>query len=156
MDDAQRAAAAFRAVTDFMQEAKLKYETNDEENTAFVTITGDDFPVALLVSVSEEKQCVETYSQLPFAIRKEKTVDIALAIAAINVRIACGKFCLYPDKGLCTFENNEYITGLEGFTPAYGKAVVASAYAVIEEYNDSLYAVNKGMLRVKDFVAALQ
>lgn len=156
MDDIQRADAAFKAITDFMDGAKLKYEANAEERTCFVTVTGNDFPVALLFSVSAEKQRVEAYSQIPFEIKKEKAVDIAMALTAINGRIAYGKFCLYMDKGLCTYENSEYITSLEGFTSEYGKALVATAYSVVEEYNDSLYSLNKGLMTVKDFLASLK
>lgn len=156
MNDTQRAAEAFKAITDFMDEAKLKYEADNEKNVCFVTVTGDDFPVTLMFTVSAAQQRVETYSQIPFEIKKEKAVDIAMALAAINCRIAYGKFCLYMDKGLCTYENSEYITSLEGFTSAYGKALVAPAYSIVEEYNDKLYSINKGLLSVKDFLASLK
>ena len=156
MNDTERATAVVKAITDYMDEAKLKYEADREKNTVFITITGDDFPVTLMFSVSAEKARVETYSQLPFEIKKEKAVDVAMAIAAINARIAYGKFCLYFDKGLCTYENSEYLTGLEGFSSEYGKALVVPAYSIVEEYNDKLFAVNKGMMSVKDFLASLK
>lgn len=156
MNDKERAAAAFEAITGFMDEAKLKYDSESDKNVAFVTITGDDFPVTLMFSVSAEKQRVETYSQMPFEIKPDRSVDVAIALAAINSRIAYGKFCLYIDKGLCTYENSEYITGLDGFSTEYGKSLVGPAYSIVEEYNDKLYAINKGLLTVKDFTASLK
>ncbi len=156
MNNQERAKAAFEAITGFMDEAKLKYDCEPDKLVAFVTITGDDFPVTLMFSVSAEKQRVETYSQMPFEIKQDKGVDVATALAAVNSRIAYGKFCLYFDKGLCTYENSEYITGLGGFTPEYGKSLVGPAYSIIEEYNDKLYAINKGLLTVKDFTASLK
>lgn len=156
MNDKERAAAAYKAITDFMDEAKLKYDSDPDKKVAFVTITGDDFPVTLMLQASEERQRVEVYSQMPFEIKQDKGVDVATALAAINARIAYGKFCLYFDKGLCTYENSEYINGLEGFTSEYGKTLVGPAYSIVEEYNDKLYAINKGLLSVKDFVAQLK
>lgn len=153
MTNSERATAAYNAVTQYMDEAQLQYERRDDEREAFVTITGADFPVTLLFTVNESAQRVETYSQLPFAIKKEKAVDIAAAVAAVNNRIAYGKFCVYFDKGICTFENSEYITDLEGFGAAYGKAIVAPAYAIIDEYNEKLYALNRGLITVKEFTA---
>ena len=155
MTDKERAKAAYKAVCDFLDEAKLKYQKDDAENVAFISITGDDFPVTLMFAASEEKQRIETYSKLPFEIKKEKAVDLAMAIAAINNRIAYGKFVLYIEKDQCTYENSEYLTGLEGFGVEYGRTLVAPAYAVIEEYNDKLYAISKGLLTVKDFLASL-
>ncbi|MCI8458560.1 MAG: YbjN domain-containing protein [Clostridia bacterium] len=153
MTDGERATAAYNAIVRFMTEAKLHYESNEDTREIFVTITGADFPVSLLFTVNEQLQRVETYCELPFAVRKEKAVDMAVALAAVNARIAYGKFCLYFDKGLCTFENTEYITDLEGFSAAYGRAIVAPAYAIADEYNDKLYALNKGLLPLKEFAA---
>lgn len=155
MTDKERAKAAYKSICDFMDDAKLKYQKDDAENVAFVTITGEDFPVTLMFSVSEEKQRVETYSRMPFEIKKEKAVDLAMAIAAINNRIAYGKFVLYLDKDQLTYENSEYITDLEGFSAAYGRTLVAPAYSIVEEYNDKLYAISKGLMTVKDFLASI-
>lgn len=156
MNDTQKATAVITAITDYMDETKLKYDADHEKNTVFITVTGDDFPVTLMFSVNAENNRVETYSRLPFEIKKEKAVDVAMAIAAINARIAYGKFCLYFDKGVCSYENNEYLTGVEGFSSEYGKVLVATAYSIIEEYNDKLFAVNKGLMSVKDFLASLK
>ncbi len=156
MNDTERAAAALKAVCDYMDGAKLEYERHTEKNTVLVTITGNDFPVTLMFTADPGKQRIETYSEIPFVVRTEKTVDLALACAAINGRIAYGKFCLYPDRNLCTYENSEYLTGLEGFSAAYGGALVAPAYSIVEEYNEKLYAVNKGLLSVREFVASLR
>lgn len=155
MTDKERAKAAYKAICDFMDEAKLKYDKDDAENVAYVTITGEDFPVTLIFSVSEEKQRVETYSKLPFEIKKEKAVDLAMAIAAINNRIAYGKFVLYLDQDKCAYENSEYITDLEGFSPAYGHTLVGPAFSIVEKYNDKLYAISKGLMSVKDFLASM-
>lgn len=153
MTDNERAKAVMGAITEFMDSAKLGYEYDEENNTAFVTITGDDFPVSLMFSANEKNGRVETYSRMPYEIKKEKAMDIAMAIAAINSRIAYGKFCLYIDKGICTYENSEYFTGLEGFSTDYGRALVAPAYSIVEEYNEKLYAVNKGLMTVKEFIS---
>lgn len=156
MNDKERAKAAYNAICEFMDGAKLRYEAREDEYTVMVTVTGDDFPVTLMFTVSEEKQRVETYSQLPFEIRTEKAVDIAMALSAINGRIAHGKFCLYPDRNLCTYEDSEYITGLDGFCAEYGAALVSPAYSTVEEYNDKLYSLNKGYTSVKEFTESLK
>lgn len=156
MTDIERVQAAYTAVTDFLDAARLSYEGDRENKRLFVTVTGDDFPVSLLVQADEHTMRIQTYSQMPYEIKKEKAVDIAMATAAINRRIAVGKFCLYFDRGLLTYENGEYLSGVGGFTADYGKALIAPAYAVIEQFNDRLYAINKGLLSVKEFLAELK
>ena len=156
MNDTERAKAAYKAITSFLDESNLKYESRPNENVAFVTITGEDFPVTLMFTVRSEAQRVETYSQIPVEIKSEKAVDVAMACAAINNRIAYGKFCLYFDQNICTYENSEYINGLEGFTSEYGRRIVGPAYSIVEAYNDKIYAVNRGVLSVKELLASLK
>lgn len=144
MDNIQRASAAFKAICDYMDESGLKYEKRIDKNIAFVTIASKDFPVSLMFSVNARLERVSVYCQLPFEIKREREFEVLSEIAAINNRIACGKFCLYRAEKLCTFENCEYIAGLGGFDCEYGRAVVAPAYVAVEEYAQKLYAVNKG------------
>lgn len=156
MNDIERAKAAYKAITDFLDDSNLKYEARPNDNVVFVTITGEDFPVTLMFTVRAEAQRVETYSQIPIEIKSEKAVDVAMACAAINNRIAYGKFCLYFDRSVCTYENSEYIDGLEGFSSEYGRRIVATAYSIVEAYNDKIYAVNRGVLGVKELLASLK
>lgn len=155
MTKKERAEAVFKCFCNYLDSENLKYQKDEEKRTIVLQMTGEDFPMTTLFAVEEEAERTFIYSKMPFEIQKEKLVDIVMAVNYINQVLAIGTFCVDVNDLTCSFESNEIFTGLSGFSAAYAERVIMVAFSAIEKYNDKLFAVNKGLMTVKDFAAQL-
>lgn len=150
MSGIEGAFAAFKSICDFMQSANLEFEVPNEENIAFVTLKGEQFPVTLMFSVSAGSERVGTYCELPFTVKEEYELDFAKAVNAVNRVLSLGKFCYYPSEALCSFESSEYLSGLSDFTEEYGRILVGGAYTVIQDFISPLFEVASGRMTARE------
>lgn len=155
MTKKERADAVFKCYCDFLDGENLKYQKDESERTVILQLTGEDFPMTTMFHVEEEQERTFIFSKMPFEIQKEKLVDIVMAVNYINQVLAIGTFCVDMNNLYCSFESNEIFTGLSGFSKAYAERVIMVAFSAIEKYNDKLFAINKGLMTVKDFAAQL-
>lgn len=155
MTKQERADAVFKCFCDYLDSEKLKYQKDEGERSIILQLTGEDFPMTTLFHVEDEAERTFVFSKMPFEIQKEKLVDLVMAVNYINQVLAIGTFCVDLDKMYCSFESNEIFTGLEGFNAEYAERVIMVAFSAIEKYNDKLFAINKGLMTVKDFAAQL-
>ena len=100
-------------------------------------------------------ECTESEIYTRKKKQKEKAVDLVMAATYINQTLAIGTFCVDTDEKYCSFESNELFTGLHGFSREYAERVILSAFSAIEQYNDKLFAVNSGLMTVKEFAAQM-
>lgn len=156
MSSIERAFEAFKAICDFMNEANLKYEVPKGENVVFTTIKSEEFPVTLMISVSEANERVDVYCELPFKVNEGDRLQFAKALNGINDVLPMGKFCYYPVEGVCSFENSEYLSGLSGFTASYGAAIVAGAYTMIRQYVSTLFDLSSGQTTAEQIIQSVR
>ena len=155
MTKKERADAVFKCYCDFLEGENLKYQKDEEERTIILQLTGDDFPITTMFHVEEEEERTFVFSKMPFEIAKDKLVDLVMAVNYVNQVLAVGTFCVDMNQLYCSFESNEVYAGLSGFSAAYAERVIMVAFSAIEQYNDKLFAINKGLMSVKDFAAQL-
>ena len=146
MSGIEGAFEAFKAICDFMRAADLQYEVPSEDNTAFVSIKGEQFPITLMFTAHAGNEQVSTYCELPFTVKDEYVLPFAKAVNSVNRVLPMGKFCYYPIDGTCSFENSEYLSGLSGFTEEYGRMIVGGAYTVIQDFISPLFEVASGRM----------
>lgn len=155
MTKKERADAVFACFCAFLDAKQFKYQKDETERSIILQLTGEDFPMTTLFKVEEEHERMFIFSKIPFELQKDKAVDLVMATTYINQVLAVGTFCVDLDNGYCSFESNEIFTGLEGFDAAYAERVVMSAFSAVEKYNDKLFAINKGLMTVKEFASQL-
>ena len=151
MTKRERADAVFKCYCDFLDGKNFKYQRDESERSIILQITGEDFPMTTLFKVEEEHERTFVFSKIPFEAQKEKLTDLIMATTFINQVLAIGAFCVDTENLYCSFESNEIYTGLEGFNAEYAERVIISAFSAIEKYNDKLFAINKGLMTVRDF-----
>ena len=150
MSGIEESFAAFKAICDFMRAANLEYEVPNEENIAFVTIKGEQFPVTLMFTAYAGNARVGTYCELEFSVKEAYELEFAQAVNAVNRVIPLGKFCYYPGEGVCSFESSEYLSGLSDFGEEYGRMIVGGAYTVIQYFISPLFEVANGRMTVQE------
>ncbi len=155
MTKKERADAVFSCFCAYLDGKNYKYGKDESERSIVLQLTGEDFPMTVLFKVEEENERTFVFSKIPFEVQKEKLVDLVMATTYINQVLAVGTFCVDLDNDYCSYESNEIFTGLSGFGEAYAEQVILSAFSAIEKYNDKLFAINKGLMTVKEFAAQL-
>ena len=151
MTKKERADAVYKCYCDFLDSKGFKYQSDNSERSIILQITGEDFPMTTLFKVEEEHERTFIFSKIPFEANKDKIPDLIMATTLINQILAVGAFCVDTDNLYCSYESNEIFTGLSGFNPDYAERVIISAFSAIEKYNDKLFAINKGLLNLKEF-----
>ena len=155
MTAAERADSVFGCYCEYLDGKGLRYKKDADERKILLQMTGANLPVTLLLSVEEDNERTFVFAKLPFDVSREKRVDLAMAVTYINAVLATGTFCVDADGGYVSYESNELYTGLHGFTAAYAERVIVSAFSAVDMFNDQLFAVNKGLLTVKEFAAQM-
>lgn len=155
MTKRERADAVYKCFCGFLDGKGYKYRADVSERSIILQFSGEDFPMTALFRVEEENERVFVYSKLPFEMQRSKHVDLVMATTYINQVLPIGTFCVDADERACSFESCEVYAGLSGFSAEYAERVIMSAFSAIEKYNDKLFAVNKGLMSVKEFAAQL-
>lgn len=151
MTKTERADAVYSCYCAYLDGKGLTYKRDDAERTILLKMTGDDFPITLLLRVEEENERTFVFGKLPFDLAREKRVDLIMATTYVNQVLAVGTYCV--DGESVSYESNEIYAGLHGFSPAYAERVIGGALSAIDAFNDKLFAVNKGLMTVKEFAS---
>lgn len=156
MANIEKAKAVVGAIKEYLESIQLEYTLSKDGLELKTMAVGEDFPVELRFVANAESERLEVVSTLWFLIKPNKAQAVMTAIAAINNILAYGKFVYYTDSGECAYEDSEYFVGLSGIGKAYAKKLVDSTFAVVDEYNDKLFALNKGLMTQRDFLSSLE
>lgn len=129
------------------------YERHDEDHVITCTVRGDDLPMDILFFVRDERQIVQLISPMPFTVPEDKRVDAALAVAVANYRLVDGSFDYDLSSGRISFRlTASYIESILG-KELFEYMLMVSA-ATIDEYNDKLLMLVKGMVSLEQFIDA--
>jgi len=126
-------------------------EFNDEELSVELRIKGDDLPMILRLHVRAEREMVVLYCTMPFKFSQEHMVDGAYALCYINDLLSDGCFDLDLETGRICFRHSIlYLDSIIG--PGAIEYMLDFSVYVVDEFNDKLLAINKGLLSVEDFI----
>lgn len=133
------------------QSEDLKYtEVDAGENYHFrLKFSGEDLPMDLSFFVDTKRQLIRVVSYLPVHAPKDKFSNIALALAIINYRLNCGCFNLDLSDGSMSFCLNATFKG-SIIAADIIQSLLATSLSTIEKYNDKLFMLSKGMIKVED------
>jgi hypothetical protein len=148
---AQLAASIYQALTAQLKEIGIRsFEGKQDEDGDYVIefkYTGEDLPMTIYLIVDVDRQLLRSISPLPVRFKEEQMNDAAQAICAINNRIVNGRFDLNVVKGnvsftLCTSFMESLIAD-RVFTYVVGVTI-----NTVDDYNDKLFMMSKGMLEL--------
>ena len=150
----EQAQATFATLCRALDNREWNYRKNEETLTIECGAQGDDLPMEFNIKVDASRTLVLLFSHLPFVIQEDKRLDVAIAVSAINNVLVDGCFDYNISDGNIFFRmTNSFIDsklGEEVF--AY---MVFCACHTIDEYNDKLLMLAKGMLSIEQFLSSL-
>lgn len=131
-----------------------KLDINEEELKVNFTAQGDDFPIDTYFTVLPERQVVRIASPLPFRVPEDKRVDTAIAITMVNNNLLNGSFNMDFSDGYLEFRLLEaYHESLIG--PDVFDYLLSILWLSVDEYNDKLFALIKGMMTMEQFIQSI-
>lgn len=140
-----QAQKTFETFCRMMDAQNWKYAKDEEKLMIETGARGDDLPIALRVLVDAERMLVRLYSPMDFEVAADRLVDMAMGICIINDNLVDGNFDLNVENGnifyRMTTSFRESLISEEAFDFFLGFAI-----HVIDEYNDKLLMLAKGML----------
>lgn len=144
----------FEALCGTLERAKVKFSRDDEKLRVDYTYKGDDLLMPFVFVVDPDREFVRLISPLAPRVKEEKRLDVAVALSLLNYRLAFGCFDLDMNDGELRFRmvNSFRDTRL---SEEVFSMMVQTGYAIVEKYNDKLYALAAGILSLEQFVTAI-
>ncbi len=157
MDDAKKsknARSAFQTLLNALDGMDWKYDQDDEKLRVDFSVQGDDLPMDFTVMIDDDRQLVRLISFLPFKFPKETRVEGAIATSQINYKLADGSFDYDLTDGEVSFrQTSSFRASL--ISPKMLQLMVNCAACTVDDYNDRLFMLSKGVLSLDDFIRAL-
>lgn len=144
----KRAQSVYRTLCQALDDRKWVYQKDEENNRVRVTVTGEDLPMTLNITVDAPGELVKIHSTL-FKISEERRVEAALVICAINYRLVDGCFDYDLRDGEVLFRQVSCYTG-----GIVGKGMIdymlRCALSTIDDFNDLLLMYSKEKLSLQE------
>lgn len=152
--DLEQAKAAFATLCQALDENQWRYKKDEENLTVECGARGDDLPMELTIKVDAGRRLVMLFSHLPFVIQEDKRLDVAVGISAINNILVDGCFDYNLTNGHIFFRMTNSILESQLSKEVFTYLLFCSCQT-IDEYNDKLLMLAKGMISVEQFLSAV-
>ena len=155
--EVQLARSIYDALTVHLKEIGIRsFKTSEDDGNYVIDFkyVGEDLPMQFYLIVDTDLQLLRMISPLPVRFCEEQMDEAAKAICAINNRIVNGRFDLNVVKGnvsftLCT----SFLESL--IADRVFDYMVGVSIGTVDEYNDQLFLLAKGMLDLDDLLENL-
>ena len=128
-----------------------KYQKDEADLSIECSARGDDLPMDLYVKVDEDRKILLLLSNMPFVVSEDKRLDFAIAVSLINNVLVDGSFDFDIKTGHMFFRmTNSYIESVIG-EDLINYMLVCSC-STIDEYNDKLFMLAKGLITIDKFI----
>ena len=151
----ERNMADSKAVYDLLckmfDNREWQYEKIEKELMIKSSLDGDNFPIEFDMRVIPECEIVSFLSWLPIKISKEKRMDMALTVCAVNNRLVAGSFDYNMLSGEIAFR----------FTTCYQGSILSEelledmimiSWALIDEYSDKFFTIANNTMTLQEFI----
>lgn len=141
----KQAIMVYKTLCAVLDKHDWKYDAHPDDLVITFRYVGDDLPMDFVMGIDTERQLIRMLSRLPVKFGKDLRVDGAIATAVINYRLADGSFDYDYSEGTVTFRlTATFLDSL--ISEDLLLYMVGCACATVDNYNDKLFMVSKGML----------
>lgn len=147
----KNALSVYNTLCAMLDEKQVRYEKHTNDLVVTFTLTGDDFPMQYVINIDAKRELVRLLSPIPALFEGDTRIAGAIATSQINYNLADGSFDFDYNKGKVLFRmTSSFKDSL--ISKDLFEYMVAVAGMTIDEYNDKLYMLAKGMLSIEDFL----
>ena len=149
--DLRKAGEVYGTLVRMLDNIGWSYDKDEENFIIKSGVSGDDLPVEFIVVVKPKNEVVQFISHLPFKMPEDKRIDGGIAVNVINWNLVDGSFDYKITDGSILFRMTssyrESVLGEELF-----KYLIMVAASTVDEYNDKLFMLAKGMVSIQKFI----
>lgn len=150
----EQAKATFATLCQTLDKHEWRYKKNEDTLSIECGAQGDDLPMEINVLVDADKMLVLLISHMPFVIRDDKRLDVAIAVSAINNALADGSFDYDIASGHMFFRmTNSFIESM--ISEEVFVYMLFCSCKTIDEYNDKFLMLAKGLIPIEQFLSTL-
>ena len=146
-----KAKAVFDTTCEALRGEDWRFTTDDEELKIHTQAIGEDLPMDIMIDVNAKRQLVLVISKLPLTVPENKLVDLAIAVNVINYQLVDGSFDFDLKSGRIFFRLTSSFRESKVGKEAVLYMLMCSC-KTIDEYNDKLLLLAKGLLDIDQFV----
>lgn len=149
--DLENAKAVFQTLCQMLDKDDWHYKKDEEKLYVNCGARGEDLPMELDIHVDAERMMVILLSHMPFDIQEDRRLEVAIGITAINDHLVHGCFDFNVNNGNLLFRMaNSFMDSKMGEDAMH--YLVYCACQTIDEYNDKLMMLAKGILPIEQFL----
>lgn len=145
------AMAVYNTIIDNLNKRNWVFDRYDDSLMVRFIVSSEDLNISYRIIVDPDCGLIFLYSNMPFSAKPEKALDITLAIAAINSRLADGSFEYDMNTSEIRFKMTNSYIGCKVFSELMDYMIDFSGVE-IDDYNDKLYALNMGYVSIDDLL----
>lgn len=149
------AEGVYNTICKALDSKKWVYSKHPEDLVVTFSSVGDDIPMDFVMAVDAKRELIRMLSRLPLTFDSGHRVDGAIATSQINYTLADGSFDYDYDSGkvsfrlTATFKDSLISEGLILY-------MISCACYTVDEYNDKLLMLAKGLMSLEDFLKGLE
>lgn len=141
----------YKILCDYFDKREFHYKKFEEDLVITATFGGDDLPMEMVISINEDPNIISMTSQMPFTVKEDRRVDMAIAVVAANFGRSNGDFDLNLNDGKIFFKNSNFLLNSD-LSEDLLDIMFAISLHTIDEYNDKFLALATDMITVKDYM----
>ena len=150
----ERALQVFDKLCETMDGHGWKYSPDRDALRIESGAQGEDLPINLIMSVDEKRQLVRLLSGMPFRVKEDKRLDMAVAVSVVNNRLVDGSFDFDVSTGILGFRMTcsyrESILGSDLFS-----YILFCSCKTIDDFNDKFMMINAGLVSLDQFIETI-
>ena len=150
----EAARKVYETLCSALERAKVKFTRDDEKMRVDYTFKGDDLLMPFIFTVDPDRCFVRLISPLAPRVKEDKRLDVAVALSLLNYRLAFGCFDLDMNDGELRFRMVNCFRDTELSEEVFSM-MLQTGHAIVEKYNDKLYALAAGIISLEQFVTAM-
>lgn len=155
LKELEQAKAAFAALCNALDKHEWHYKKDEENMSIECGAQGDDLPMEITVKVDADRMLIILLSHMPFVIQEDKRLNVAIAVSAINNMLVDGCFDYDVSSGHIFFRMTNSFLESKISEEVFSYMLFCSCQ-IIDEYNDKLLMLAKGMISVEQFLSAFE
>lgn len=149
------AKETFATLCSAMDNNNWSYRKNEEDMAIECSVRIRELPIDISVTVDAERAMVALYSPMRFVVERNKRIDMAVAVSAVNNLLSDGCFDYNVSTGRMLFRMSSGFVGNKISEKAFSYMIGFSS-TVITEFQAKMSLLNDDLLSLEQFLALIE
>ena len=145
------AKKVFNKIDAYLKAKDWKYDKDTDKLEFTYQVGGDDLPMRFTLFVDAERELIRLLSFMPFDFAEDKRIEGAVAVCVANYGMVNGCFGYDISDGSIFHKLAVAYKDIE-VTDELIAYIMGLGMAMVDQYNDRFFALNKGFITIADFM----